>query len=181
MSLRLRCAILFAALALTALAIPAAGTADSASEAQGSKKVPLVATPKGVGALRLGATVASLHRHHLIRRLRPGCELDPGQRIARLRPPLQGYAIFSHPSSRLSSLSISGGAETAKRIGIGSTPGEARAAYPRAAYQPPGSAEPFAEGFFWVNRIGHSKMTFVVDPESLAISAIAIPFPAFCE
>lgn len=142
---------------------------------------PQIVSPGGVGALRLGARVSALHRRHLIGRLRPGCELDPGQRIAPLRAPLSGFAIFSHPNTRLAALSITNGAETASQIGIGSTPAEAREAYPRALYEPPGSVEPFAEGFFWVNGISHPKLTFTVDATTHLISVIGVPAPAFCE
>jgi hypothetical protein len=140
-----------------------------------------IITPRGIGNLRLGATVASLHRHHLIRGLRPGCELDLGQRVARLRPPLKGFAVFAGGRKRLTSISIGGGAETAKHIGIGSTPKEGRNAYPQALYKPPGSSKPFAEGFLWVNSIAHPKMTFTVDSETNLISEIDVPFPNFCE
>jgi len=157
-----------------------AARADSSASPLISKQDQIV-TPRGIGHLRIGTTVSSLHRHHLIRGLRPGCELDPGQRVARLRPPLKGFAIFADGKNRLSSLSITGGAETAKHIGIGSTPKEARAAYPRALYNPPGTFDPFAEGFFWINGIRHPKMTFVVDPGSNEISAIDVPAPSFCE
>lgn len=169
-------------IALTAVGVAAASTASGAAHDPSSleRKVQTVGT-NGIGPLHLGATVQSLHRRRLIRGLRPGCELDPGQRVARLRPPLAGFAIFSHPNTRLSSLAILGGAETARHIGIGSTPREARQAYPRARYEPPGTAEPFAEGFFLVNDIAHAKLTFTVDPASNLISAINVPVPAFCE
>lgn len=144
------------------------------------KRLPIVG-PQGVGGLRLGATVKALHRRHLIRRLHPGCELDPGQRVARLRPPLSGLATFSHPNTRLSSLTILGGAETARHIGIGSTSGEARNAYPHAVYKAPGTFDPFAEGFLFVNSISHPKMTFTFDPGSVLVSQISVPAPSFCE
>jgi hypothetical protein len=140
-----------------------------------------IARADGVGALHLGDTVRSLQRRHLIRRLHPGCELDPGQRVARLRAPLNGFAVFTHPNTRLSSIQVLAGAETAKHIGIGSTPGQARSAYPRARYQPPGTVDPFAEGFIWVNRPSHPKLTFIVDPDSNLISEISVHSPNFCE
>jgi len=85
--------------------------------------------------------------------------------VARLRPPLQGFAVFSR-SNRLFSLQVTGGALTGRGIGVGSTPKEARRAYPKAEYDPPGTVPPFEQGFIWVNRIERPKMTFVVDPEA---------------
>jgi hypothetical protein len=163
-----------------ALAVVAATEQGAAAEPLARNKTQLV-TPRGVADLRLGATVASLHRHRLIRGLRPGCELDPGQRVARLRPPLQGFAIFADGKNRLTSIQIAGGAATSEGIGIGSTPAEARHAYPRALYKPPGSFDPFAEGFLWVNEIAGAKLTFIVDPDSDLICEIDIPSPNFCE
>ncbi len=145
-----------------------------------ARNVPIV-SPRGVGRLRLGATARALHRRHLIRGLRPGCELAPDQRVARLRPPLNGFAIFSRPNRRLSSIVIDGGAQTARGIGIGSTPGEARNAYPSSRYEPPGTALPFDAGFIWIDGPSGPKMTFVVDPETELISSINVPAPNFCE
>ncbi len=83
-------------------------------------------TPHGVGALRLGATAKALQTKGLIGNLRKGCELDAGQRIAPLRAPLQGWAVFESGRSRLSSFTTDSGAETASHIGIGSTATEAQ-------------------------------------------------------
>lgn len=162
-----------AAAVASAIAAPAARGA--VTSAAGSETV----TAQGVGPIRLGASVKSLHRRHLIGRLRPGCELDLGQRVARLRAPLRGFGIFHR--KHLTSISIDSGAETAQGIGIGSTPSEARQAYPNAEYVPPGQADPFAEGFFWVNNTSHPKFTFTVDDQSHLISGISVPSPAFCE
>jgi len=140
-----------------------------------------VVTTNGVGEVRLGTTVKALHRRHLIGRLHPGCELDPGQRVAPLRRPLQGFAVFSHPSNRVSAVSITAGAETARAIGIGDTPHAARQAYPHAQYDPPGTAQPFPQGFVWVNNPEHPKMTFVVSPTSHRISELSVPAPNVCE
>ena len=155
--------------------------AAAASAAPPLARSAQVITPRGVGQLQLGATVRSLHRHHLIHGLRPGCELDPGQRVARLRSPLKGWAVFANGGHRLTSIQLTGGAETASGIGIGSTPKEARDAYPNSLYKPPGSFDPFADGFLWVNDISDPKLTFVVDPETHLVREIDVPYPNFCE
>jgi len=172
------------ALAILALALALALALETNQRASASpllaKKAEII-TPHGVGQLHLGATVASLHQRHLIRALRPGCELDPGQRVARLRPPLNGFAVFANGKKRLTSILVRGGAETAKHIGIGSTPKEARDAYTNALYKPPGSLEPFAEGFLFINNIAHPKMTFIFDSKTHLVSEIDVHSPNFCE
>jgi len=173
-----------AALAILALALALSLALETNQRASASPllgKRAAIITPQGVGQLHLGATVASLHQRHLIRALHPGCELDPGQRVARLRPPLNGFAVFANGKNRLTSILVRGGAETAKHIGTGSTPKEARAAYPKALFKPPGSIEPFAEGFLFVNNIAHPKMTFVFDSKTHLISEIDVHSPNFCE
>ena len=141
----------------------------------------MIVKPGSVGGIELGDTVRSLHERKLIGGLHPGCELDPGQRFARLRPPLKGVAIFFHGGNRLSSIVVEGGAETASRIRVGSTVRDAREAYPKAEYDPPGSMEPFAEGFLWVNRASNPKMTFLIEPDSKRVISISVPSVNFCE
>jgi hypothetical protein len=140
-----------------------------------------IVKPGQVGPIHLGDTVASLSRRKLIGGLKPGCELDRGQRVAKLKSPLKGFALFFHGGNRLSSLVVEGGAETAKHIRVGSTVSEAKRAYPNAEYDRPGSVEPFAEGFLWVNRSTKPKMTFLIVPGTNRVEAIDLPSPNFCE
>lgn len=171
----------FAIPALVVSLVLGPGTVEQASASTPLEKGTQTITPHGIGRVHLGATVGALHRWHLIRGLRPGCEVDPGQRVARLRPPLSGFAIFTNGRRHLTSILITGGAATAKHIGIGSTPTEARQAYPQALYKPPGSFAPFAEGFLWVNDIANPKLTFIVDPETDLVREVDVPYPNFCE
>lgn len=140
-----------------------------------------VVTPRGVGALRLGATIGTLDRRHLIGGVRNGCELDPGQRIAPLRGPLTGWAVFADGGARLSSIDISGGAETGLHVGIGSSAAQARAAYPRADFVPPNRSAPLPDGILWVNHESHPQFTFLIDPYTRRVESISIPSPSFCE
>jgi len=137
-------------------------------------------TPHGVGALRLGATVQALHRQQLIGGLRKGCPFVTGQRVAPLRAPLDGWATFAN-GTRLTSFTIEGGAETGRHIGIGSTVGQARSAYPKAEWQPPRKTSPFFVGLLWVNSSSNPKMTFMFDPDTYRVDAIAVPTPSFCD
>jgi hypothetical protein len=159
---------------------PAVGRAGGARKPEAGSS-PALVSPRGVGALRSGVNAEALQRRHLIGRLTPSCELHHGERGARLRPPLTGFALFLDPGMRLSGLVIQGGAETSRHIGIGSTVKEARKAYPHAVYDPPGSLEPFAEGFLWVGNRWHPKMSFTIDAKSREISEIAVGSVYFCE
>jgi hypothetical protein len=140
-----------------------------------------IITPSGVGALQLGATVKSLRQRGLIGGLRKGCELDPGQRVAPLRAPLSGWAIFGGGGGRLASLTIEGGAETAHGIGVGSTAAEARASYPSGEWLSPQKMYPLPVGLLWVNGYRHPKLSFLVNPSTYRVESIAVPSPNFCE
>ncbi len=138
-------------------------------------------TPRGVGSLRLGATIRSLRRRHLIGGLRKGCELYSGQRVAPLLSPLSGWATFEGGGQKLASISIEGGAETVKGIGAGSTAAEARTAYPAGQWLSPRRMYPLPVGLLWVNHPSHPKFGILVDPETHRVASISIPSPNFCE
>ena len=136
--------------------------------------------PKGVGALRLGRTIDALRDEGLIGGASKGCELARGERVAPLKAPFEGSAHF-YPGRRLSALSITGGAETAAGVAIGTAGGPARKAYPAATYDPPPPRAPIQVGFIWIGGRFHPKMTLVIDPDSHRVSEIAIPYPSICE
>lgn len=138
-------------------------------------------TPDGVGGLRLGASVKALQHKDLIGGLRKGCELDVGQQVAPLHAPLRGWAVFQAGRKGLRALTVEGGAETARHVGIGSSSAEAREAYPDALYEAPGTAKPFAEGFLWVPNLSKPKLTMIIEPGSRQVEAISVPSPNFCE
>ena len=140
-----------------------------------------VITPQGVGALHLGATVKSLHQKHLIGGLRKGCELDPGQRVASLKAPLKGTAVFSFGKNRLSALIVERGVETTRHVKIGSSQHDARTAYPSALFEAPGTAKPFDVGFLWIPNLNHPKMTMIIDPGSHQVDSISVSVPNLCE
>jgi hypothetical protein len=170
MSTRLRhlfaVAVLCAAVGLTSVSVAAAAK---------------VITPQGVGPLHLGATAKQLQNKHLIGGLRKGCELVPGQRVAQLRAPLRGFAVFAAGKKRLSGLTVSAGVETARHVRIGTTAKAARAAYPGAVFQAPGTVEPFPVGFLWVPNLNRPRITMVIKPGSLRVGSISVPAPNFCE
>ncbi|MFN8216019.1 MAG: hypothetical protein U0R71_05425 [Solirubrobacterales bacterium] len=162
-------------LTVAALAFVVLGVSAAAGAA------PKLVGADGVAGLRLGTPAAALRGQGKIGPLRPGCELNPVQRIAKLRAPLSGFAIFNHRGRRLSALSLEGGVETARGIRVGSTAAAARGAYPAAVYQAPGTADPFAEGFLWINSPAHPAMTLIVDPATRRVENISVHAPNFCE
>jgi hypothetical protein len=163
-----------------ATVIPAALIGGPGAVAAPGAMAPVV-TSRGVGAVHLGASASALRQKNLIGKLRKGCELEPGQRVAPLRAPLRGWATFGAGGHGVTQLTIEGGAETARHIAVGSTATQARSAYPNARYEAPGTADPFAQGFLWVPSLAHPKMTFVIEPGSRNVEAITVPAPAFCE
>jgi hypothetical protein len=171
------------ALALAGLAIGSLGAAASPHWTLGIVEF---VTPKGTTTVRLGTSAKVLRRHGSIGPLRKGCELDPGQRVAKLRPrpgtPAEGIAVFAGPrGKKLTSLTIVGGATTRKFVGIGASPEAVLKAYPHAVYEAPGSNPPFAEGFIWVNSPQQPRMTFTIDAKTEKVSAISVPGPNLCE
>jgi hypothetical protein len=156
--------------AIVAVALSAMAIADTTT----------TATPKGVGALRLGRTIGALRGEGLIGGASKGCELARGERVAPLKAPFEGWAHF-YPARRLSALSITGGAETATGVGIGTPAGQARKAYPGATYDPPPPRAPIQVGFIWIGGRYNPRMTLVIDPDSHRVSEIAIPYPSICE
>lgn len=159
------------ALALGALAAGGAGALTI---------VQPVATPDGVGDLRLGRMLDPLRDEGLIGGASRGCELARGERVAPLKPPLEGVAHF-YPGKRLSAISVTGGAVTARGVAIGTPAGQARKAYPKAVYDPPPPRAPIHVGFIWIGGRYHPRMTLVIDPDSHRVSEIAVPHPSICE
>lgn len=157
---------------------PARRAAGSPSAAAGPTPV---VTPQGIGRLRLGATADDLQRLDLIEGLRPGCEFDAGRRAADLRSPLSGLAVFSHPNTRLSTIYIEGGADSAEGIGVGDDLKAALDAYPEARYTPPDPGAPFPSGLVELIRGGEVALTFAIDPETLRVAQIGIPSIPTCD
>jgi hypothetical protein len=142
-------------------------------------------TFKGVGQVKLGMTHKQLREKGLVGKLRKGCELGgPGTRTARLRSPLKGsvnYTVGSSPR-RVNDITITGGA-TARGVGIGDRLKDIKAKFPKR--QVDHSQEDVFRAFFVfipkANPAGKIKMMFVIDSDTRRITAIGVPFVAFCE
>ncbi|HEX2393065.1 MAG TPA: hypothetical protein VHI77_09120 [Solirubrobacterales bacterium] len=170
------------------LARTEASRARSLVRSQGRSAL-LVVSSRGAGAVRLGMTAEDLQRRGLIGQLRPGCELYPRGRFAALRPPLSGFATFANgkaqgEKARLTSLDITGGAETARNIGIGSSPQEALRAYPRSRFE--SGTNPETETVLNTGRIrvpdaSKPRFTFLLRSAGAGVVDIAVPAPLPCE
>ena len=168
-------------IAIAALGSALAGVAiASAGATQPTTVEDPVVGAKGVGQVRIGSTLARLRELKLIGGARKGCELAPGQRVAPLKPPLEGFAVF-YPANRVSSVDVTGGAVTAAGVAIGTSAAKARQAYPAAPYDPPPPRAPIQVGFIWIGGRAHPKMTLVIDPDTHRVSEISVPFPNICE
>lgn len=154
-------------------------TIGSAAATPPAPPLPLIG-PAGVGQVRIGSTLKGLQSLGLVGGARKGCELSPGERVAPLKTPLKGFAVF-YPKNRVSSIDLTGGAQTAAGVRIGSTVRSARQAYPGAVYDPPPPRAPIQVGFIWIGGRMHPKMTLVIDPDTHRVSEIAVPFPNICE
>lgn len=160
-------------LAVAVLAL--ASVASLAGGAGALTPAPPTATPKGVGDLRLGRTIEALRMDGLIGRVHKHCRLRP-ERVATLKPPLEGTARF-YPERRLSTIEVTGGAVTAKGVGVGTPLAEALRAYPKAIHRttPPKSRIRF--GVVAIGNNPHLKMVLKIDLDTRRVSEIGIPVP----
>lgn len=172
--------ILVLAAAVCAMAALSVGGVALAGQSSAKHRL-LVAKVGGVGQLRLGAKAKTLHDKGLIGKVGPGCELAPGERAARLSPPLGGTAIFFHPNNRLSSIIITKGARTRRHIRIGSPLAHVLNRYPHATYMTPAQMSPFNVGMVTVPFHGHTVMSFLTSAATNRVIQIDIPLASFCE
>jgi hypothetical protein len=167
-------------LAIAVFAVALAVTVPAAADLIPVASAP-IATSKGVGQVKIGSRLERLQDLKLVGGARKGCELSPGERVAPLRPPLKGFAVF-YPKDRVISVGVTGGAETRAGVTIGTSAGAARHAYPAAPYDPPpGPRAPFEVGFLWIGGRIHPRMTLIVDSKTRKVTEIAVPFPNICE
>lgn len=138
--------------------------------------------PAGVGAVKIGKRYTVLRKQKLVGKIRPGCELGgPNTRSASLRLPLRGTVDFTQTSSRkVTNVTVTRGAATARGVGIGSTIEEIQAAYPNAKVDH-GTDEVFHATFVTVPKSDGGRFQFAVEVDSGKTTAVGIPFLATCE
>jgi hypothetical protein len=168
---------------VTILAATAGATAlgSAVAPALTVRATPKQITAAGVGGVKLGRTHSSLHAAGLVGRIRHGCELGgPQTRGANLRAPLKGFVDYTQTAPRkVVDVSISGGA-TARGVGIGATRSDVKRAFPRMIVDH-GTDEVFGITLLKIPETGGGRMQFALNVKTQKVTAIAVPYFAFCE
>lgn len=167
--------------AVTALAAGALALGTVTAPAQTGHAAARKITAAGVGGVKLGRKHSALRAAGLVGRLRKGCELaGPNTRGARLRAPLKGSVTLTpNAARRVTDIVIRGGAK-ARGVGIGATIADIKRAYPKARVDH-SNEEVFALTLVKIPENGGGKLQFAVDQASRKVTAIGVPFIAFCE
>ena len=155
------------------IALTVAGTALAAAA---------VITPVRVDGVHLGDTHADLRARGKVGPIRPGCELAPNTRSAKLKAPLKGSVNYTLSSPRrVDSITITGGAR-ARGVGIGSKIPAILAKFPNA------KVDHSTDQVFQLTLVKTPKrpqsggrIMFGVSTQTKRTTIIGVPFIAFCE
>jgi len=156
-----------------AIALTVAGTALAAAA---------VITPVRVDGVHLGDTHADLRARGKVGPIRPGCELAPNTRSAKLKAPLKGSVNYTLSSPRrVDSITITGGAR-ARGVGIGSKIPAILAKFPNAKVDH-STDQVFQLTLVKTPKRPHSggRIMFGVSTQTKRTTIIGVPFIAFCE
>ena len=141
-----------------------------------------VITPVRVDGVHLGDTHTDLRARGKVGPIRPGCELAPNTRSAKLKAPLKGSVNYTQSSPRkVDSITITGGAR-ARGVGIGSTIAQIKAKFPHA------KVDHSTDQVFQLTLVKTPKrpgsggrIMFGVSTQTHKTTIIGVPFIAFCE
>lgn len=151
--------------------------------AGGSSETGPLITGRGVGGLALGRSYEFLRAQRLVGKARAGCPLAPTeQKTARLRSPLKGFATFAQRPGDLEliGITVTGGARTARGIGVGSTARQALRLYP-SARRNTATRGTFGVDLIQVHVRRRKAFSFVVRASTSRITQIDVPITRFCD
>jgi hypothetical protein len=138
-------------------------------------------TADGAGDVELGATSTELREAGLIGHVKPGCELAPGTRSAKLKAPLKGQVNFTLTSPRkVDNIVITGGAAKASGVGVGARKHDIKVAFPHVNFDH-STESVFGIILAKIPRRDGGKLQFAVDVTTKKVTLIGVPFIAFCE
>jgi hypothetical protein len=141
-----------------------------------------VITPVRVDGVHLGDTHADLRARGKVGPIRPGCELAPNTRSAKLKAPLKGSVNYTlHNPRKVTDIAITGGAK-ARGVGIGATIAQIKAKFPHAKVDH-STDQVFQLTLVKTPKRPHSggRIMFGVSTQTHRTTIIGVPFIAFCE
>jgi hypothetical protein len=154
--------------------IASAGTGPAQSAAV--KRI----TASRVGAVHVGDRYQTLRARGLVGRIRTACSITHSKG-APLNPPLQGSVDLTDGTPRrVRDITISGAGAKARGVGVGSTAGAVRRAFPKARFDH-SSESVFGITTVKVPRSEGGPWQLGVDTKTHRVTVIGVPFVAFCD
>jgi hypothetical protein len=138
-------------------------------------------TANGAGQVDLGASATDLRAAGLIGHVKPGCELAPGTRTAKLKARLEGVANFTQTTPRLvDNITITGGSAKAFGVGIGASKQKVLNTFPHVNFDHDTDSV-FGITLAKIPKRDGGKIQFAIDVGTQKVTLIGVPFIAFCE
>ncbi len=162
-------------------ALVAGSAAIAVASAGGAANPHPKITAKRVGAIKLGATAASLRHRGLITKLQPGCELGgPNTRSAGIKT-FNGTVGFTlRNPRRVNVISVNGSGPAARGVQVGDTLADIRRAY-KVVRVNRKLEDTFAGDFVTIPKRAGGKITFFIDNGTDTITQIGVPVIPLCE
>jgi|SRR5215210_1380265 len=169
-------------LVLAAAVLVAGALAVASAAAPGARDAAVAKiTPTRVDGVHLGDTHTDLRARGKVGPIKPGCELAPNTKSAKLKLPLKGAVQYTLSSPRkVDSITVTGGAK-ARGVGIGGTIAAIKNKFPNA------TIDHSTDQVFQLTLVKTPKrpsggqITFGVSTQTHKTTIMGVPFIAFCE